>query len=792
MSGPSSSSSGAFIPEEYLSYLIGGPCNRFALALKSNLDNEIDWACVRLVAATHQAPESWSLKIHAPFLVEAVLSVLERSRKELAHSSSKHKHAGGGSVKQALLTDSGREATARRARQRAGLLATALFNMAQIGDNSVTMSQDLRVTIECTQWLRGFHGDVGFAAVQAEFLDVLDILLPLAPAPAFDSAPVRKWPAFGARESSDLDALALVETCLWEQLVRVVCASAERKLVVGAVRVLVQSVSWHPQLAREILDLPVPKWSASAAFASVGEMLNQRLAELILAPDAEIVGASFELLLNMVRLEAMSQALDEELEAFAHKSAAANGNAGTNGASKSLGVKRRRRARGGYDTGDSRSGGDSGAQTPVFGFRPLSRTASANAVPSGGGGGSEPTMLPDGLAALVALVLQQWASAASPPAPASSQPLDNPAEALGKPGSGPDRTRSGPGGASGNAAANRPPTEPELREACTWVLLNYECVPPPPPSNAPQPPTYVAVADIFNRYIIAKHGQTAPRIGRALNLNEIVRVVTAVFPKATLQSMASPQQQQMNAKTGTPAPAESLAALYLKPKTQNIVPIPAVHAEPLAQPSSPATTAAAAAAPAGPNSCLWLGCGESFASESDALAHIATHISGADACRWRTCNRIPANQDIGTAERERWIARHVLAHGPFYKDQAEVSETKADLDLISTDLFALAKSMRDEKSQLLLAVSPLFANGHVPPDHQAHEVVLRLVMQGIGLIDQLQTWADRREGLRGLQDKARVWRNADDVLERLVSVAAQPLPTTHFALRLLSILRHTE
>ncbi|KAJ2331138.1 hypothetical protein GGH92_009318, partial [Coemansia sp. RSA 2673] len=68
MSGPSSSNSGAFIPEDYLGYLIGGPCNRFALALKSNLDNEIDWACVRLVAATHQAPESWSLKIHAPFL----------------------------------------------------------------------------------------------------------------------------------------------------------------------------------------------------------------------------------------------------------------------------------------------------------------------------------------------------------------------------------------------------------------------------------------------------------------------------------------------------------------------------------------------------------------------------------------------------------------------------------------------------------------------------------------------------------------------------------------------------
>ncbi|KAJ2820665.1 hypothetical protein GGI24_004420, partial [Coemansia furcata] len=703
---------GAYIPEEFLSYLIGGPCNRFALALKSNLDNEIDWACVRLVAATHQAPESWSLKTHAPFLVEAVLSVLERSRKELAHSNS-HKSAGGSSVKQTLLTDSGREAMDKRARQRAGLLATALFNMAQIGDNSVTMSQDLRVTIECTQWLRGFHGDVGFAGVQAEFLDVLDILLPLAPAPAFDSAPVRKWPAFGARESSDLDALALVETCLWEQLVRVVCGSAERKLVVGAVRVLVQSVSWHPQLAREILELPVPKWgargtsSASASptgYSSVGEMLNQRLAELILAPDAEIVGASFELLLNMVRLESMSQALDEELDAFARKNAAVNGGSNANGANKSLGVKRRRRIRGGYDTGDSRSGGDdSGAQTPVFGFGPLSRTTSANAAPAGGGGGSEPTMLPDGLAGLVALVLQQWTSAASPPAPASSQPLDNPAEALGKSGSAQDRTRNGPGGASSNTAANRPPTEPELREACTWVLLNYEFV--LPPANVPQqtlpPPTYVAVADIFNRYIIAKHGQTVPRIGRALNLSEIVRVVAAVFPKASLQSMATPQQQ-MNSKSGASAPAESLAALYLKPKTQNITPIPAVPVDPSAQAPPPATTAA----PVEPNCCLWLGCGFAFTSEAEALEHIGTHISGADACRWRTCNRIPANQDIGTAERECWIARHVLAHGPFYKNPVEATESEAKADAIPTDLFALAKSMRDQKLQLLHSVSP--------------------------------------------------------------------------------------
>ncbi|KAJ2500235.1 hypothetical protein IWW47_003254 [Coemansia sp. RSA 2052] len=807
----SSSGGGAYILEEFMSYLGGGPCNRFALALKSNLDNEIDWACARLVAATHQSPESWSLKIHAPFLVEAILSVLERSRKELAHSNSSGSYKGGvgGNVKQRLLSDSGREAMAKRARQRAGILATVLFNLAQIGDNSVTMSQDLRVTIECTQWLRGFHGDVGFAGVLAEFLDVLDILLPLAPAPAFDGAPVRKWPGFGMRKSSDLDALTLVETCLWEQLVRVVSESAERKLVIGAVRVLVQAVSWHPQLAREILELPVPSWSVDGAgFGSVGELLNQRLAELILAPDAELVGACFELLLNMVRLEAMSQALDEELEAFALKAAAAAASSSsasaTNGATagKNLGVKRRRRARGGHDTGSG--GGDSGTQTPVFGFRPLSRTTSAN-IASTSGSGSEPTMLPDGLAGLVALVLQQWTSAATPLLQhASSQPLDNPAKGMGKPSG--DGTRHGSDNAS--QANNRPPTEPELREACTWVLLNYEFVPPPPPPiGDSKPPTYVTIADIFNRYNVAKHGQVVPRIGRALNLNEIVRVVAAVFPKAILQTMTLPQQQQQqqsnlaSKQQQQPATVETLVALYLRSKAQNIIPIPAVTIDSAQAPVSQPVV------PAGPNRCQWLGCGMEFGSEAEALAHIGTHISGADACRWRTCNRILSTQDVGSlsspsssaaaaAECERWLARHILTHGPFYeeeedkkKDEEKEGETEKEEKAVAatgTDLFALAKSMRDEKLRQLLAVSPLFSDGHVAASDQlGYEVVLRLTLQGIGLIEQLQTWADRRDGLRGLQDKARVWRNADEVVERLAFVAAQPLPIANFALRLI-------
>ncbi|KAJ2745054.1 hypothetical protein GGI20_002463 [Coemansia sp. BCRC 34301] len=644
--------SGAYIQEEFISYLLGGPCNRFALALKSNLDNEIDWACARLVAATHQAPESWSLKVHAPFLVEAVLSVLERSRKELVFCNTSYKGSASSDVKQTLLSDSGREAMARRARQRAGILATVLFNMAQIGDNSVTMSQDLRVTIECTQWLRGFHSDVGFAGVLAELLDVLDIILPLAPAPAFDSAPVRRWPGFGGkREASDLDALALVETCLWEQLVRVVSESRERKLVIGAVRVLVQAVSWHPQLAREILELPVPSWSIGASgLGNVGEMLNQRLAELILAPDAEMVGACFELLLNMVRLEAMSQALDEELEAFALKAAAAASAASSsnNGGSKHLGVKRRRRARGGHDAG---SGGDSGAQTPVFGFRPLSRTASATATaPASSGNASEPTMLPDGLAGLVALVLQQWTMAVSPPMlHASSQPLENPAK--------------GHGDSARNASENRPPTEPELREACTWVLLNYEFTPPPAPlPGGESKPTYVAVTEIFNRYIVAKHGQTAPRIGRALNLSEIVRVVAAVFPKAILQSTTAPQH--VNAKA--PGSAESLVALYLRPKGQGIAPIPAVVIDPAAQAGPPPVVVS------GPNRCQWLGlwlCDDKDAckkwSEESVADIMGTYIESTQYSR----------ANLQQLERHQYFERYLWPNFVQASDPSSVSDT---------------------------------------------------------------------------------------------------------------------
>ncbi|KAI8321636.1 hypothetical protein GQ54DRAFT_311627 [Martensiomyces pterosporus] len=814
-----------YITEESFSYLFGGPFNRFALALKSNLENEIDWACIRLVPATHQAPESWSLVQHAPFLVESILGVLEQSRRELTRCTSSGGSSRSGAegtckaiahnVKATILGGSGHEMVVERASERAGLLATALFNIAQIGDNALVMGQDPRITIEATQWLRAFHSDSsGHTDVKANLLDLLDIILPLTPQPPFDSPPIRVWPVLGSRESAMLDPLALVETCLWEELVYLLCESRERPLVLGALRLLVQSVSWHPQLAREILDLPVPKRHVNATQECVGELVNARLSELLLAPDVEIVSACFELLLNTVRLESMANALDEELEAFAVKSANIS-------SSVAAGAwKRRKRLRGGFEVSEPPSGGDSGAQTPIFGFRPLSRTSSsmgADAVSE-----SEPSMLPDGLTALVALVSQQWLSAACPPQqlPAPAPPHKQSTSVGNKDGatnnsghqshaSGPS-TPSHPSSAASQQqqqqqqAANRPPTEPELREACTWALLNYEFVPPNQAPQQPNPPLVVRLIDVFRRYMIAKHGQTVPRIGRALNLTEMVRVIAAVFPNAPMRSTSGQPQQR-----GQALAAESLIATNLRPKSQHIIPIPAVTvdanssaANAQQQQKSQEDGTDGRAKKEEPNSCLWQGCDAKFESEEAALAHVSDHVKGADACRWKSCNRIPGNGVSDTKAVEHWISRHVLVHGPFYKEAeagpADSGSAKEAADdkgstkdggaVASPDLFLLAQKMRDEKSQLLNLISPLFSGESPQSDQAAQQQVLRLVLQGIGVVEQLQRWADRRVGRRGEQDRVRVWRSGDDVLERVAFVAAQNTPVAQYASRLLAVI----
>ncbi|KAI9470175.1 hypothetical protein BX667DRAFT_501683 [Coemansia mojavensis] len=465
------------------------------------------------------------------------------------------------------------------------------------------------------------------------------------------------------------DLLVLVEAQLWAELVKLVSSSSERTLVLGALRVLVQLISWHPQLARDILQLPVPRQTNEI----VGSMLNSRLAELVLSSDIDIVSAALELLLNMVRIEALAKALDHERGQIATTSE------------------------------------DSGAQTPVFG---MLRTPSQEIVEE-----SAPSMLPSGLVSLVALVLQQWMAAILPvgEATAVQQPAKPP---------------------------HQPPTELELREACTWVLLNYEFV-QQQQQQQQQRPLYVSINELFSRYTIAKQGQTAPRIGRALTLNEIVRVVAAVFPRTNIQKAAS-----------------SMIALHLRQKTPHIVPIPELPAST----ETKATTAAAGGDSA--SQCRWTGCQELFTSEEQAIEHLQAHIADADACRWSNCSRVS-----GTADIVPWLKRHILIHGPFYTQEAT---SKPPAAAHTTD-----KDEEDDKSKVLDLILPISSD--------KQQSVLRLVLQGVGVVEQLQKWADRRSGSQGEYDRARVWRCSDEVIDRIMFIAAQhTTPVAVYAARLLA------
>ncbi|KAJ2719310.1 hypothetical protein GGI07_005285 [Coemansia sp. Benny D115] len=797
----------AYITEEYLSYLDGGPFNRFALALKSGLDNEIDWACARLVAATHLVSDAWSIHRQAPSLVEAILGVLERSRRELQLQA-----PGAGSrralaayinngMQKTLLSDMGPEAVVQRAQERTALLTTALFNLAQINDGAVVMAQDPRVTIEATQWLRlqGVGGSIGvLAGVSAELLDILDIIIPLAPQPPL-ATPIKlssSWPQFGSKQAANIDALALVQTCLWEELLRILCLSQEHKLVLGSVRVMVQAVACHPQLAREIIALPCPSWLQTADAGAqgrqrVGEVVNARLAELLLTPDAETVLACLELLLNTVRLEALARALDEErMTATAAAAAAAataaaaastkqettaNG-AGDMDVSDSSVAQRRRPQRQsrqrGADSADVSSGGESGVQR-VLGpkksrqqLHSLSGPHPSQAQP--------PTMLPSGLAALVALITAQWVTViAGPPTDHSQHSSQIMAAAGDSARSGVSGTASSSAQSAANAAAanSRPPTEPELREACTWVLLNYEFVPPPqvPQGQQPQQPTLaVALPDIFSRYMIAKQNQTVPRIGRALNLAEMVRVVAAVFPKSKTHM-------------------ENQMALHLRPRAAHIVPIPAVSSDAPAQPQQPAD---------GSVPCKWIGCNSRYADEAQAKEHLATHIADADACRWANCNRLPMSAGVSVAQ---WLPRHILTHGPFYRppgtaaqtqqqqQQQGSQQTNAASAAAAVDIHELAKNIRNEKLTILDTITPSLSS---VTSQRIQVRVFELVLLGIEVLEQLQKWGDRRQGTRGEEERRRIWSSGDDVVERVAFVAAQNTKLAPYASRLLAVISH--
>ncbi|PIA13150.1 hypothetical protein COEREDRAFT_83672, partial [Coemansia reversa NRRL 1564] len=290
---------------------------------------------------------------------------------------------------------------------------------------------------------------------------------------------------------------------------------------------------------------------------------------------------------------------------------------------------------------------------------------------------------------------------------------------------------------SQDAVANKPPTELELREACTWVLLNYELsLPAELQHQTPQKvqslrnvQSYVMLNDLFNRYKIAKSGQTVPRIGRALNVNEIVRVVAAVFPNAVMQNVSVPQRSQTPAQSQQMV--EATVALHLKPRSHHIVPIPQVTNEP--QPRQQQEQQQPANEPRTVNQCRWETCSEQFTDEEQALEHMRSHVSGADACRWGGCNRIPDDKPRSSGTLEQWIGRHVLIHGPFYKQISDDGEEEGDKAEdgsagASASESTEAPAEKNEKGSTTLqqhldAIMPAYGTEHA----EQQELVLRLV-----------------------------------------------------------------
>ncbi|KAJ1838793.1 hypothetical protein LPJ57_011025, partial [Coemansia sp. RSA 486] len=183
------------------------------------------------------------------------------------------------------------------------------------------------------------------------------------------------------------------------------------------------------------------------------------------------------------------------------------------------------------------------------------------------------------------------------------------------------------------------------------------------------------------------------------------------------------------------------------------------------------------------NVCRWTGCTEPFTSEEQAAAHVIAHAKDADACRWRGCNRVPGPA-AGSCALDKWISHHVLVHGPFYT-ATEAKQQQQQQPAVAgsrPDLFAVAQQVREEKSQQLASISPALVNSGDAA------TVDQLTRQGIQVLEQLQKWADRRAGVQGEADRARVWRSGADVLDRVAFVAAQNTTAAQFASRLLAVI----
>ncbi|OMJ16306.1 AT-rich interactive domain-containing protein 2 [Smittium culicis] len=68
---------------------LGGPKSRIVLSLYSGLPNEIEWASKQLIRFSYECSEGYVVESMAPFLVQAILDLLERCRNTVINNSQK-------------------------------------------------------------------------------------------------------------------------------------------------------------------------------------------------------------------------------------------------------------------------------------------------------------------------------------------------------------------------------------------------------------------------------------------------------------------------------------------------------------------------------------------------------------------------------------------------------------------------------------------------------------------------------------------------------------------------------
>ncbi|KAJ1916301.1 Transcription elongation factor spt6 [Mycoemilia scoparia] len=706
--------------EEFDHYLYGGYQNRLTLALRSGLPNEIDWACHKLVRVSHGCPENYDVLGNCPLLVEAIIETIGKCRATIRsinasealdsqintnNNNNNNNNGNSSSSSIDMYTERLKRSSKKQvAHDRACMLMLSLRNFCHLGLTARKVVADPRVTEELLQWLQSSNS-INYNAVIADAemtlycLDVFEALCPfyqpivlaqlIHPNVSSDSRnPSRSasWPySVDPKITSNKQLRIMLREIantprsigvrLWKALANLFLYSNDRGVQVGAMYSIALIIFTNPQLTKHLLPLPLDNNKnhsngSETSFPSrtFGAAIAQKCSQYVMVNDLELSYYSLDLLGEIVRLDMELRTQGLKKSAIKHK-------------------PRKRRLH---------SSNDRPVIEHTWNVAPGSdheKSSSRSDNDSSLKLKEIPSILPNGLTSLMVSLGIQWeqllpeqviASAKSRYVPPPAAPLaSSKQQQQQQTGGGPPKPgTSGPGGAAatsngpGKPDAQNRPTEAELREACTWVLMNYE---------ATNVPTDVAVmTDMFQRYTVAKRAQTVPHIGRALFMHEMFQVVKAVFPKATCQNVSAPNQPG----------ATTILVRGIKQKNPKILPIVAIPVE-----QGQTTTAGSqsvnksqqagdgATGPQKPNHCQWLGCDYKFTSETDAKSHLTTvhipkdRLEGGWTCLWGGCKRFAKKQavagtdstadNLDTEPSRLETYRHCLTHGPFYKSTGQ-------------------------------------------------------------------------------------------------------------------------